>query len=699
MVPSTRRHKSEQVSSHHPKNRTTGVVAVILFLLSGLVLKLCYLQIVRHDYYVEAASDQHEVLHSLAPERGKIYIQENYWKGTELYPMAINKDFVTVFAIPKDIENPAEIAEKLYIFFRAEEVKKEVNLRLEKEREERLKNELEKLKDVPEADRGKKEQETRVYHDILLHDPVFLDFENEKREELIKEQHAIIVTDFTTALSKENDTYEPIEKKIEEEKLKQFYLYMLNRSDITTADLEAKDGQVYIKSDKTILTLKGFSYNVTSYRYYPEKNIGANVLGFASYENAEQRGKYGLEGFFDEDLFGTYGTVKSERGAGGLVIINNRQYTNQVDGRSLVLTIDRSAQFTACQKLNEAVEKHGAEGGSVIIVDPKTGAILAMCSAPDFDPNDYRFVKDISVYNNPAIFDQYEPGSVFKAITMAAALDQDKVTPETTYVDKGQIMINGWPKPIRNSDYDTVGGHGVTSMVGVLENSLNTGAIYAMEQVGVKKFSDYVRAFGFGEKTGLELEGEGEGNISNINGSRVKEISAATASFGQGISVTPLQMVMSYAAIANGGELLKPYIVKEIINPDGSRVVTAPAPPRRVISERTASLLTGMLVNVVENGHSKGLKTDGYYIAGKTGTAQVASATSKGYSGAYNHTFVGYAPAENPSFVILTKINNPKDARFAESTAVPLARDITQFLLNQWEIKKDRLLENSKKKE
>ncbi len=698
MVRSSRRNSASPSPHHNSFNRSTGVVAVILLLLGGLALKLCYLQIVRHEHYAEAASDQHEVEHSLKPARGKIYIQENYWSGSELYPLAINKDFISLFAIPKDIENPGDTAEKLYIFFKEEIVKKEVDLRLEKEREDRLKNELETIKDLPVEQRATKEHELRVYHDILLHDPVFLDLENEKREQLVKEQHDIIVSNFTTALSKENDTYESIEKKLEPEKLGEFYLYMLGRTDITGKDLEVKDGKVFQKSDNSIVGVKGFSYNITNYRYYPEKNSGAHVLGFASYEDEEQRGKYGLEGFFDEDLFGAFGNVRSERGAGGLVIVNDRQSTNQVDGKSLVLTIDRSAQFTACQKLNEAVEKHGADGGSVIIVDPKTGAILAMCSAPDFDPNDYRLVKDISVYNNPVVFDQYEPGSVFKAITMAAALDQDKITPQTTYVDKGQIMIKGWPKPIKNSDFETAGGHGVTNMVSVLEKSLNTGAIFAMEQVGSKKFSEYVRAFGFGEKTGIELEGESKGDISSITGGLVKEVSAATASFGQGISVTPLQMVMSFAAIANGGELLKPYIVKEIINPDGERTVTTKAPPRRVISERTASLLTGMLVNVVENGHSQGLKTPGYYIAGKTGTAQVASSVTKGYSDAYNHTFVGYAPAENPSFVILTKINNPKDARYAESTAVPLARDITQFLLNQWEIKKDRPLENNQKK-
>lgn len=683
-------HTKRRTSADVVNNRTTGVVTVILLLLAGLIIRLAYIQIIEHQHYAVAASGQHLVDHALIPERGKIYIQENYFTSDELYPYALNKEFADLYAIPTEIDDSSETAEQIYTFFREEAVKEEVELRLERERKDRLQKALSVVNNLPEAERLPAEAKIKADHEALMHDPVYVDFENQKREDLIKEQKTIIIDSLVAALSKPNDIYEPMEKKLDEEKLKQFYLYVLKRSDLTLTDLEAKDEKIIIKGSGEDLRLPGFGYITASHRLYPEKNIGAHLLGFTSYEDDDtQHGKYGLEGFFDQDLFGRFGRVTSERGAGGLVIVNNRQSDNQADGENLILTIDRSAQFTACQKLNEAVERFGAEGGSVIIVDPKTGAILAMCSAPDFDPNDYRLVSDISVYNNPAVFDQYEPGSVFKPITMAAALDQNKVTPKTTYEDKGQIMIPGWPKPIRNSDYDTVGGHGTTTMVGVLENSLNTGAIFAMEQVGVKKFSDYVRAFGFGEKTGIELEGESAGNISSITGSKVKEVSAATASFGQGITVTPLQMVMSYVAIANGGELLQPYVVKEIISPSGQRTVTKPAPARRVISERTASLLNGMLINVVEHGHSKAMKTPGYYMAGKTGTAQVASSVSKGYSGAYNHTFIGYAPATNPQFVILTKLNNPR-ARFAESTAVPLAKNISDFLLQHWQIKKDR---------
>jgi cell division protein FtsI/penicillin-binding protein 2 len=345
-------------------------------------------------------------------------------------------------------------------------------------------------------------------------------------------------------------------------------------------------------------------------------------------------------------------------------------------------------ESVACQKLQEAVKKHGATGGSVIVVNPQTGALIAMCSVPEFNPNDYQAVSNISVYNNPALLYQYEPGSVFKSITMAAALDQGKVTPSTTYKDSGEITITGWPKPIRNSDFSTHGGHGVVDMNTVLEFSLNTGAIFAMRQVGPSVFTDYVRNFGFGEKTGIELGAESSGNISNLLQKRVPEIDVSTAAFGQGIAATPLQMVMAYQAIANGGVLMKPYVVKAIVH-NGQREDTTPTQVRRVISAKTAQTVSAMLVNVVELGHAKRAYINGYYIGGKTGTAQIP--TKGGYlTNQYYHTFVGIAPIDNPAFVMLTKIDDPKDVTYAEGSALPLWTDIAQFMLNYYQVPKSR---------
>ena len=314
-----------------------------------------------------------------------------------------------------------------------------------------------------------------------------------------------------------------------------------------------------------------------------------------------------------------------------------------------------------------------------------------MCSWPNYDPNDYGKVENINVYNNPAIFEQYEPGSIFKVITMAAGIDQEKVNPNSFYTDKGYVMIEGWPKPIRNSDYETHGGYGRVNMVTVLEESLNTGSIYIMEKISAKVFADYVINFGFGEKTGIELETEGVSNINNLKRKTIRPVEAATASFGQGITATPLQIVVAYSAVVNGGILMKPYVVSEIISSDGVKQITQPKQIRRVISEKVALLVTGMMVNVVDGGHAKLAKVGGYYVGGKTGTAQVADKEKGGYSKDKTiHSFVGFAPVEDPKFVMLVKLDDPKDVKFSASSAAPLFGQIAEFILNYYQVPKER---------
>jgi cell division protein FtsI/penicillin-binding protein 2 len=251
------------------------------------------------------------------------------------------------------------------------------------------------------------------------------------------------------------------------------------------------------------------------------------------------------------------------------------------------------------------------------------------------------------------------------------------------------MMINGWNKPIRNSDFSTKGGHGVVDMNVVLENSLNTGAIFAMRQVGPTVFANYVKNYGFGERTGIELGSESPGNIGNLLKTKVREIDAATASFGQGLAVTSLQMIMPYQAIANKGVLMKPYIVQSIIHNDGQREIVQPKQIRRVISEKTADTMSGMLVNVVEKGHSNKAYIKGYYIGGKTGTAQIPD-HGVYLKNQYIHTFVGIAPIENPSFVMLTKMDSPKDVTYAEGSVVPLWKDIADFILKYYQIPQTR---------
>ena len=337
-----------------------------------------------------------------------------------------------------------------------------------------------------------------------------------------------------------------------------------------------------------------------------------------------------------------------------------------------------------CEKLRAAVAKHGADGGTVVVLDPKTGAVMAICSVPEFDPNDFSKVEDLRRFNNPAIFGPYEPGSIFKPVTMAAAIDAGKVGPNTLYNDEGSVKIG--PYTIRNSDGKA---HGLQSMTQVLEESLNTGTIFAVRQLGAKPFLKYVEEFGFGSPTGIQLDTEASGDVDSLR--KKGDIWSATASFGQGITTTPIQLAAAYGVLANGGKLMKPYVVDSIEHPDGTVVKTEPQVVRQVVTKRAAALVGGMLVRVIENGHGKRAAVPGYYIAGKTGTAQIAKSDGQGYEkDAFIGSFIGYAPVDDPAFVMLVKIDRPRDVEWAESSAGPLFGDIAKFLLQYLEIPPDR---------
>jgi cell division protein FtsI/penicillin-binding protein 2 len=614
-------------------NNRVNFVAAIIFI-SGLAAigQLFHLQIIDYAYYRAAAARQQEANGVMPAKRGKIFIQDERGAAAaaELFPIATNREMATVFARPAEVKEPQKAAESLYAIF----------------------NEAKIAADVDRV----------IAEDELIKDES-AEFKAVKRELELKARKERSIADYLSVFAKAGDSYAKIADRVDEDTIKK-----INE-----------------------LKLSGIDYTLLTQRYYPEKNVASHLTGFVGYAGDKHEGRYGLEGFFDKELAGKDGYVKADRNAlGELVVMNDEDYTRAVDGRDLVLTINRSLQFEACGKLREAVNKHGATGGSVIIMEPATGAIIALCAYPDYDPNEYRQVDEMKTFNNPAIFSQYEPGSTFKSITMAAALDQGKVNPASVYDDKGFVMVAGWPKPIKNSDFESFGGHGRTDMTTVLVNSLNTGAIFAMEQIGANTFADYVKKFGFGEKTGIELETEATGNIANLTAKNIKPVSAATASFGQGISVTALQMITAYAAIANGGMLMQPYIVQEIVGAGGENIPTVPKQVRQIITSRTSAILSAMLTNAVEKGHAKQAKVPGYYVAGKTGTAQVANAETKGYSDQTIHSFIGFAPVNNPKFVMLTRLDDPKGERFAETTAVPLFGEIAKFMLNYYQVPQER---------
>lgn len=433
------------------------------------------------------------------------------------------------------------------------------------------------------------------------------------------------------------------------------------------------------------LQLVGIHFKNESWRYYPENSAAAQITGFVGVKDDQRVGQYGIEGKYNTELTGKVGQLKTELDtAGRFIAVGDRLLDPAQDGDTLVLSIDKNVQYAVCARLKAAAESHGADQAATVVMDPNTGYIIAMCSYPDFDPNEYGQVESIDSYINAVVSKPYEVGSIMKPITMSMAIDQGKVTPETTYTDTGEVEIGGFK--IHNSDGKA---NGVQTMIEVLDESLNTGAIFAAQQVGVDSFVNYMKNYGFGEYTTIELPYEQSGDISAIE--KKKEIYMATASYGQGITSTVLQMATAYSVLANGGNLVEPHIIKEIRKANGYVEFTTPAVVRRVIQQSTATTVAAMLVSVVENGHGKRAQLPGYYVAGKTGTAQVPKKEGVGYD-PYTHigSFAGFFPVSNPQFVIVTRLDNPKDVQFAESSAAPLFAEIGHFLINYYHVQPDR---------
>lgn len=429
--------------------------------------------------------------------------------------------------------------------------------------------------------------------------------------------------------------------------------------------------------------LKGVALLPEKYRYYPAGELASQVVGFASLDGKANANGYGIEASQNSSLSGEDGEVSQERDAAGRWIpLSDRSLISPKNGVSLVLTIDRVIQYETEKILSEAMESYGADRAQAIVVDPKTGAILAMASQPQFDPNNYSEAEDYSLFLNPSVSLPYEPGSIMKPIVMASGIEEGKVNPNTEYVDTGLVKAGGYT--IRNAEEKV---YGRSTMMKVLEESINTGVIFVEKLLGHITFREYLGRFGFGSKTDVDLPAELAGSTRNLQNTR-SDTEFFTATFGQGITVTPLQMTMAYSVLANGGLLYKPQIIDRIIHQDGDEEKIAPQVVRRVISEETSRTMGEMLRGVVVRGHGKRADVSGYLVAGKTGTAQVAKGNSKGYEESMNiGSFAGYAPMNDPRFVVLVKIDNPKNVEWAESSAAPTFGKIMKFLLEYAKIK------------
>jgi len=477
------------------------------------------------------------------------------------------------------------------------------------------------------------------------------------------------------------------------------------------------------------LSIKGVVLIPEHWRFYPENSLAAHVTGFL---NRDTIGQYGIEGYFNTELEGQKGTIYAERDPlGRQITVGDSQIVNAVDGETVILTIDRIVQKKVEEILAEAVEHYKADSGQVLIMDPFSGAIIVMANYPNFDPNEYtdvfilrslekdelvektvpvfklneknRYVpvtdEDLfneevqkyiyenkfgpAVFKNKIVSEYYEPGSVFKPIIMAIALDAKEVEPQTTFIDDGPLEIDDFE--IKNADGKY---RDKTSMLEVIAYSMNTGMGFVAKKLGKQLMYQYLIDFGFGDYTNIRLEGETKGNVDYYK--RWSKAQLLTTSFGQGIVVTPLQLLAAWAALANGGKLLQPYIIENIIHEDGveqteSQVI------KRVISEETSSIITSMLVNSVRVGVAKPADIPGYLIAGKTGTSQVAGDDGKYETGDGSTitSFAGYAPALEPKFVMLVKFDRPRygaDSTWGATTAAPTFKKITEFLMDYYNI-------------
>ncbi len=428
------------------------------------------------------------------------------------------------------------------------------------------------------------------------------------------------------------------------------------------------------------LKLRGVLLLPELVRTYPENSLAAQVMGFV---NNDGQGNYGLEQAYDFALRGSEGyQVAQKDNQGRLIRLGDE--VKAKDGSTLVLTIDRELQYYTEKALAESVDKYAADGGSVVILDPKTGAILAMANYPTYDPNNFRDVSkdNQGVFINAAVSEVWEPGSTMKPLVMALAIDDKLVEPDTKETFGASIRV-------LNHDIYTAEkkAFGTETMTQVLENSDNVGMVWISNKLGNDKEYEGLKKFGFGAPPDIKFKNVVGGYLPNVKS--WNDLTRATISFGQGVSISPLQLAVAYGSLANNGVMMKPYIVSSVLSGDEVLDKVEPKEVGRVVSEETSKKLGVMLESVVLNGHGKRAKVPGYRIGGKTGTAQVPNPQGGYYDDRHIGSFAGYFPISNPRYAMVVKLNNPKNVEFAESSAAPTFGQIATWVLSHRQVPQD----------
>ena len=450
---------------------------------------------------------------------------------------------------------------------------------------------------------------------------------------------------------------------------------LLNKNDVVWVPLK-KQIKPDIKKQIESMEIAGIGFEKEEARAYPEASVAAQLLGFVGKNDiGENVGYFGLEGNYNLPLSGKPGFSEHEKDAAGTpLVFGENQEVSAISGTDLITHIDKTIQIAVDQKLKDGIEKYGATAGTAIVMRPSDGAILAMSSYPSYDPSSYsKFTYDL--FKNPAISDAFEPGSVFKTVVMASALDAGVIDSDTKCECSGPVKIDKYSIETWDHQY-----HPDSTMSDVIKHSDNVGMVFVGERLGLDKLYDYIKAFGFGTPTGIDLQGEASPALRDKG--KWGLIDLATATFGQGIAVTPIQMVTAISTIANHGNLVEPQVVDKLSS-DGWEEDLPQAQPKRVISKEAADKITAMMIDAAKNGEAKWTSLRGFSVAGKTGTAQIP------ISGHYDAektiaSFVGFAPADDPQFVMLVTLKEPKTSTWASETAAPLwysiAKDIFMHL-------------------
>lgn len=484
----------------------------------------------------------------------------------------------------------------------------------------------------------------------------------ENIKDIFKEKNAPLPSEekFLSLASKTDDPFEVIARRVEKE----------------------------LAQKTNDLNIKGIGVSPDEWRFYPAGHLASQTLGFVGYKDDKLVGRYGLEESYEDVLKGKAGYLKGEGVFADFMNFGKRIFNPPSRGYDLILTIDPVLQAFLEQRLEKTLKKWSGELAGGIIINPFTGKIMALSSKPDFDPNRYAETQNLSVFKNPAGQSRYEFGSIFKPLTLAAGLNEEVITSETKYIDKGALELNGYQ--ISNFDKKA---RGEADMQKVLNESLNTGAVFVQQRIGKEKFYDYFRRYGLDSPVDLGIKGEISGDLRNLKEGR--NVEYATASFGQGVSVTPLELARALSVLANGGYLVKPYIIERIRKPGLPDEILIPdieeIEKNQIIKPETSEEISRMLAVVVDEALLQGrVKMQNYTAAAKTGTAQIPKQNERGYSEKYLHSIFVYTPAFEAKFLILLYLENPKGARYASESLGKTTMEIAEFALNYYEVPPDR---------